>query len=85
MKTNSEICAELQAAWHTGRIAPEDAALAEQLVLSWVYSRPNTYSARQRELAARILKAPPGGVTPTLQSRASAISCRSSAAMPCIE
>jgi hypothetical protein len=55
------------------------------LVRSWIHSRPNTYSARQRDLIARILKAPPGGVTPTLQSRASAISCRSSAAMPCIE
>jgi hypothetical protein len=83
--TDSMLCKRLRDAWHTGRIAPEDHALAESLVRSWIHSRPNTYSAHQRDLIRRILAAPIGGVTRTLQSRVSAIACKSSAAMPCIE
>jgi hypothetical protein len=85
MKSNAELCIELQLAWHRGRIAPEDHALAESLVRSWIHSRGCGYSALQRDLIRRVIAAPIGGVTRTLQSRVSAISCKSSAAMPCIE
>lgn len=65
---NDALCYALQDAINAGRIAPEDSALAEQLVRAWVHSRANSYTARQQRLIREILKAPVGGVTRTLES-----------------
>lgn len=58
---NDALCYRLQDALNTGRIAREDEALAEHLILAHIHSRPRTYTKRQKLLIHRILAAPPGG------------------------
>lgn len=58
---NDALCYLLRDAISTGRVAPEDEALAEHLVLAHVHSRPGTYTPRQKRLISRILAAPAGG------------------------